>query len=43
VGVFATEQEPEQPKLTTSWCLGVVYHYSTNYLRICDTSSKTNR
>jgi len=42
VGVLATEQEPEQPKLPTSWCLGVVYDCSTNYLRICDASSKAN-
>jgi len=43
VGVLATEQEPALPKLTTSGCLGIVYHCSTNYLRICDASSKTNR
>ncbi|HMG38145.1 MAG TPA: hypothetical protein VK566_03090 [Nitrososphaeraceae archaeon] len=39
---MATEQEPAQPKLPTSWCLGVVYDCSTNYLRICDASSKAN-
>jgi hypothetical protein len=37
---LVTEQEPEQPKVPTSWCLGIVYDCSTNYLRVCDASSK---